>query len=209
MNASDPNVVSTVEQLRELYDMPADMILKVKQPYLHEHAIHYIALAPFICFASGTDEGFDASPRGGTPGFVRVLDQKTIALPDWPGNNKLETMTNLLRNPRCGVLFMVPKLDSFLRINGVAELSRAPQLLSLFSENGKTPKLVIRISVAEVYFHCGKAFRRSGIWMPESWPDVSGFPKTGKIIQDIVKLPEETAAVIEDTYQHGLKTELY
>lgn len=206
---ADPHAVESEAELRKIYDLPSDMIIRLKQDYLHDHAIHYISLAPIIAISSGTDEGFDSSPRGGKAGFVHVLDRKTIAIPDWPGNNKLETMANLLRNPRCGILFMTPRLDAFLRINGLATLTRDPDLLSVFEEQGRSPKMAVRVSVEEAYFHCGKAFHRSGIWRPETWPDVTSFPKSGKMIEDIANLPEGTAEALEAKYQQGMKNELY
>ena len=209
MSVREPHVIGTLEELRELYELPMPIITAAKLDHIHEHMAHYIRLSPFVCIASESESGLDVSPRGGRPGFVRVLDSKTVAFGDWPGNNKLETFSNILRTGRCGLLFLIPTLDLFFRINGPAVLTRAPELLEALTERGKVPKLAVKVSVNEAYYHCGKAFRRSGLWKPEKWQDVSSYPSVGKFLTDIVPTTELKLEQINVMYDEGMKNELY
>lgn len=205
----DPYRISTIEELRAHYDAPSPMILRSKLDFLHDHMLCYMRIAPIVCIASETGAGLDASPRGGEPGFVKPIDRKTLAFADWPGNNKMETFSNVIENGRIGMLFMAPRLDVFLRINGPAIVTRDPAVLERLVEQGKTPKAAVRVTVAEAYFHCGKAFRRSGLWKPESWPDTEGFPSVGKVLSDMAKITELSVEQLDAFYNHGLEHELY
>lgn len=206
---ADPHQVSTIEQLRELYDAPNELVLKTKLDFVHDYMIHFMSLAPIVAIASETEAGLDCSPRGGAAGFVKVLDRRTVAFGDWPGNNKLETISNIIRTGRAGLLFLVPKLDIFLRINGPAIVTRDPDVLQQLEERSRLPKTAVKISVEEAYFHCGKAIRRSGLWRPEGWPDTSEFPTAGKMMADLAKIEDMSPEELEAMYQHGLKEELY
>jgi PPOX class probable FMN-dependent enzyme len=209
MNDPDPHVIKTVEELRSFYQMPNPLALKAKLAFIDDHMAHYIRLAPFVCLATESNEGLDASPRGGEPGFVQVLDRNTVGFGDWPGNNKLESFSNILETGRCSLLLMVPRLDTFLRINGTAVITRDPVLCERFKEGSKLPKTVVKLRVKDTYFHCGKAFRRSHLWSPEQWPDVSGFPTVGKVLTDILKLAELDPEQLETRNQESLRNELY
>lgn len=209
MDQDDPHRIKSAEELRKFYDMPNEMVTKTKFDFLDDYAVTFIASAPVICIGSEMEEGLDVSPRGGEPGFVRVIDRQHLAIPDWPGNNKLETMTNILNTGRCGILFLVPGMDLFLRVNGPATVTRDPELLAAMPERGKTPKTAIRIKVREAYFHCGKAIKRSKVWDPETWPDPKILPRVGKMILDQAKLVDTTAEEIEETYRKELKDNLY
>lgn len=209
MATEDPHAIGSLEELRALYEPPMPIITASKLDYLHEHMQHFIRESPFVCIASESESGLDVSPRGGAHGFVRVLDRKTVAFGDWPGNNKLETLTNIVRTGRCGLLFLVPKLDQFFRINGTALVTRAPELLELLTQRDKRPKLAVKVTVAEAYYHCGKAFRRSGLWKPEKWPDVSGYPSPGRFLSDIVQETGFTAPQIDELYEAEMRDRLY
>ncbi len=209
MSHDDPHAITSIEELREYYEMPNPLITKSKLDFLEDHMKHFISLAPFVCVSSETEEGLDASPRGGEPGFVKVLDRKTVAFGDWPGNNKVETLSNIIRTGRCGLLFLVPTLDVFFRINGPATVTRDPAITEKLREKGKPPKSAVKVTVRESYFHCGKAFRRSDLWTPDKWVDASGFPTVGKVLADLTKIAEYSPEQLEALYQHGLREELY
>lgn len=205
----DPYRITSVEELRAVYENPVPLVLKSKLRLIDDHMAHFIRLAPFVCLASEGADGLDASPRGGEPGFVRVLDRHHVALADWTGNNKIETMTNIVHTGRCAMLFIVPKLDVFLRLNGGATLTRDPALRELLKESTKLPKTVVKLTVKEAYFHCGKAFRRSRLWVPDQWPDVSGYPTIGKVLHDLAQISGLTAGELDQLYEHALQKELY
>lgn len=209
MSNDDPYVISSQEELREYYDMPGPLMTKSKLDFIHDHMVNFIRCCPIVCVSSETADGLDASPRGGEPGFVKVLDRKNVAFGDWPGNNKVETLSNIIETGRCGLLFLVPKLDVFFRINGSAVVTRDPAVLEQLRERNKLPKSAVKVTVNEAYFHCGKAIRRSGLWKPEGWEDVSDFPIVGKVLSDLVKMAEYTPEMLEKFYQHGLSEELY
>lgn len=209
MGGKDPHVISSLEELRALYELPMPIITASKLDYIHEHMHHFIRLSRFVCIASESESGLDVSPRGGSSGFVKVLDRKTVAFGDWPGNNKLETLSNIVYRGRCGLLFLVPMLDLFFRINGPAVLTRAPELLEKLKERGKLPKLAVKVTVNEAYYHCGKAFRRSGLWKPEKWQDVGKYPSVGRFMTDLVQATEYTPEQINELYEEDLKQRLY
>jgi len=168
--------------LDALYAPPSEHITRGVMPHLIGFHVDYIKLATFFCLATGRAQGLDASPRGGRPGFVQVLDPKTVAFADWPGNNRIESLRNLREDPRVGLLFIFPGLEVFLRINGSASVSTQADVLARFTEGGKTPKTAIVIHVDEVLFHCGKAINRARLWAPESQLGRDAVPSVGKIV---------------------------
>lgn len=201
--------VESLEQLRTLYELPHERILRMKFPRLDSFMTRFIAASPLVFIATAGPEGLDNSPRGGAPGFVRVVDPDHVAIPDWPGNNKLESMTNILSSDgRCGLVFMVPYSDTFLRINGRAVLSRRTDLLESMAEAGRVPKLAILLAVQEAYFHCGKALRRSHIWQPEKW-QTPELPSVGTMMKAVSDVAEVTAEMIDADYQRALRENLY
>ena len=150
------------KDLRGIYDQPTDIAVKKVLPQLDDHFRNYIELSPFLVLSTVRDDGYcDASPRGDAPGFVKVIDDKSIFLPDRPGNNRLDSMTNILKNPGIGMLFMIPGLEETLRINGTARIVSDVNLLASSMVRGKTPRSGLHISIHECYIHCGKALRRS------------------------------------------------
>lgn len=152
---------------------------------LDVHAQEFIRRAPFLCIGTQNAAGrADVSPRGDPPGFVRILDDRTLAIPDRPGNNRLDTQSNILANPSVGLLFMIPGFDDTLRVNGQAQLSTDPELLAPMAVNGRVPTLAIVVAVTEVFLHCAKAFRRSRLWDPEARQDRREMPGLVKMILD-------------------------
>jgi PPOX class probable FMN-dependent enzyme len=179
-------MIGTLAELRGLYAAPGERALRKQLAQLDVHCRRFIALSPFCVVASAGTSGslLDASPRGGAPGFVKVMDDHTLLLPDSGGNNRLDTLENLLADPRIALVFMVPGVDETLRINGTARLRDEPAFTDLFAQERQRPKLVIEVHVQEAYLHCAKAFMRSELWQPGTWPAREVLPTMGQMIRD-------------------------
>lgn len=176
-------------------------------PRLDAHCRHFIALSPFLVMATADADGrVDASPRGDPPGFVRVLDDTTLLLPDRPGNNRVDSFGNLLGNPGVGIVFFVPGVEETLRVNGTAAATTDAGLLAGSDMNGKVPKTGLLIRVEEVFFHCAKALKRSRLWDPAAQIERAAFPSLGRIIADQQKgfVAEELEARLEVSYRDRL-----
>ena len=195
--------VASEAQLRERYDTPKDMILKLKLPRLDEHARRFISLSPFLVLATRGD----ASPKGDAPGFVRVVDDTTLLIPDRAGNNKLDTLRNILDDPAVGMIFLIPGFNETLRVNGRARVTMDPDLLAPLAVDGKAPKSGIVVDVEEVYLHCGKALIRARLWDPAARTDRAAMPTMGRMVAD--QIAGLDADEIETGYQEALKTSLY
>lgn len=177
--------IETLEQLRTLYAMPKERAVKKQLTALDRHCKHYISLSPFVVLSSmGSDKVLDASPRGGAPGFVKVIDDSTLLIPDSPGNNRLDTLENIIHSRRLGLLFLIPGVDETLRVNGAAELSVAPEDIVQCTTEVRAPKLVIRINVQQAYLHCAKAFMRSKLWDSTSQIERSQLPTMVDMINE-------------------------
>ncbi|HEX7076700.1 MAG TPA: pyridoxamine 5'-phosphate oxidase family protein [Hyphomicrobiaceae bacterium] len=177
--------ITSVEALRAIYPPPSERALKKQLDKLDRHCRSFIGLSPFVVISSvGADGLADASPRGDRPGFVQILDYHTIAVPDWPGNNRLDTLSNIIVRPSVGLLFLVPGVDETLRVNGEAELRDDEDLRSLFERSGKLPRLAILVHVKEAYLHCAKALMRSRLWDPTSRIERSLLPTMNEMLQD-------------------------
>ena len=177
--------VTDVSALRGLFSPTHTLAALKSQPVLDPHAQDFIRRSPFLCIGTQNAAGkADVSPRGDPQGFVRILDERTLAIPDRPGNNRLDTQANILSNPNVGLLFMVPGFDDSLRINGRASLTTDPDLLATMVVNDRVPTLAIIIEVDEVFLHCAKAFRRSRLWDPEARQDRKEMPTLLKMILD-------------------------
>jgi len=175
--------IDTIEQLRALYAEPKERARKKQLGALDEHCHRFVALSPFVVVASGA-QSLDASPRGGPPGFVKVLDANTLLIPDAPGNNRLDTLENIIATGRVGLLFMIPGIDETLRVNGGARLSDAPATLQRFDGEKRLPKLVIEVSVDQAYLHCAKALMRSGLCQASAQIERAALPTMGQMIND-------------------------
>jgi len=184
-------MIDSLDALRARYPQPTDRVRRKQLDRLDAHCRRFVALSPFVVVASmGADGGLDASPRGGEPGFVRVVDDRTLLLPDSPGNNRLDTLTNLLSCGRVGMLFMIPGVDETLRVNGAARLVDDAQSLARFSGERRTPKLAIEVSVNEAYLHCAKALMRSRLWSDTSRVQRSALPTMNEMIRDQIGATE-------------------
>jgi hypothetical protein len=179
------HIVTDEQSLRALFP-PTHRLAALKcLNSLDRHAQEFIRRAPFLCIGTQNRDGkADVSPRGDPPGFVRVIDHGTLAIPDRPGNNRLDTLSNILANPNVGLLFMVPGFDDTLRVNGTASLSTDPDLLASMQVNDRLPTLAIVVTVAEVFLHCAKAFRRSRLWDPDARQDRRDMPSLLNMILD-------------------------
>jgi PPOX class probable FMN-dependent enzyme len=171
--------------LRALYPPTHKLAALKSLGFLDPHARDFIRRSPFLTIGTQSSEGrADVSPRGDPAGFVTVLDDRTLAIPDRPGNNRLDTLSNILANPNVGLLFMVPGFDDTLRVNGTASLSTDPKILQAMAVNDRVPTLAIVVTVSEVFLHCAKAFRRSRLWDPEARQDRKEMPSLLKMILD-------------------------
>ena len=177
-------MITSREQLLQLYDPPAERALLKQQWELDRHCLRFIALSPFLVMATGGAGGtlFDASPRGGKPGFVKAPDANTLLIPDAGGNNRLDSLSNLLDDPRLGLLFFVPGFDETLRVNGKAQLRDEAHYTALFATEHFRPRLVIEVQVQEAYLHCAKALMRSKLWSADAQIARSELPTLNQII---------------------------
>jgi len=174
--------IATVEQLEALYGLPSGGALTKEIDYISDHYRAFIEKAPFVVIATGAPEGLDTSPRGDPAGFARVADRHTVLIPDRRGNNRLDTLRNIVRDPRVALLFLIPGVGETLRINGRAELTADPALCASFAMQGKTPRSIIRVTAERVYYQCQKALVRSKLWDPAARIDRTELPTAGAII---------------------------
>lgn len=195
--------------LDQLYAPPEERILNGVRPELTPFHSAYLKVATFFVLATGRQGGLDASPRGGPPGFVRILDNRSVAFADWRGNNRIESLRNLVENERLGMLFIFPGLEVFLRINGRGRISTAPELLRSMEEQGHHPKSAIVVSIDEVLFHCGKAVNRARLWEPESRIDRQALPSIGQAVAWMNGLEPDKAAGIDERYDRAMRDNLY
>jgi PPOX class probable FMN-dependent enzyme len=204
------DLITDEKDLRALLGSPSEVALKKQIPRLDEHCRAFIAHAPFVALATADGAGHcDVSPKGDPAGFVRVIDDTHLVVPDRPGNKRLDGLRNILANPHVALLFLVPERGETLRVNGRACITRDPDLLGTMAVDGKVPSLAIGVEVEEVFLHCAKAFKRSGLWEPARWPDISGLVSSAKIFHDQVKIPGMTVEDYERRLATGYKTGLY
>lgn len=203
-----PTPIESEESLRACYPAVVERARLKTMPKLDAHCRQFISLSPFLCLGTSTEAGADVTPRGDAPGFVRVLDDSTIAIPDWPGNNRLDSLGNIMANPQVGLLFLVPGFEETLRLNGTAEITMDPALLESWTVNGKHPRSVMVVTIREVYFHCGKALIRSKLWAEESRVPRTAMPSYGQILKDEIEAVE-TAAQIDQSIAESYKNKLY
>jgi PPOX class probable FMN-dependent enzyme len=200
--------ITTPEQLRDIYRAPAHPALAKQHARLDEHDRAFLAHSPFVVVAT-TDAagGCDVSPKGGPPGFVQVLDDATVALPDLAGNNRLDSMGNLLESAGIGLLFFVPGRCDTLRVNGRARLSSDDRVLDATTVAGARPKVAIVVAVEEVFLHCQKALRRASLWDPSGWPATDDLASAGAAYRDQLGLDvtaEQIDASLERSYAETL-----
>ncbi len=181
------HLVTSMEQLQSLYGerMPASVIKEIDHINAHYRAL--IEAAPFVAIATCGPEGLDCSPKGDPAGFIRILDDKTLAIPDRPGNNRIDGFRNIVRDPRIALLFLIPGVGETLRVNGRASISVDPELMASFAINGKLPRCVLIVHVESAYFHCSKAIVRSKLWDEATKIDRKSLPSTGSIVAELSK----------------------
>jgi PPOX class probable FMN-dependent enzyme len=199
--------IDSIDQLRTLYPSPKDRAVKKQLSALDVHCRRFIELSPFVVLASSSKGGaMDASPRGGPPGFVKTPDERTVLIPDAPGNNRLDTLENIIGTGRIGLFFMIPGIDETLRVNGTARLSSSGEHIKLFDGEKRVPKLIIEVAVAEAYLHCAKALMRSNLWKVSSQVERSSLPTMGQMInsQTGIETPAETEDEMRKRYAADL-----
>lgn len=193
--------------LAAIYPKPTPRVIAKARPSIDAHAKNFIAMSPFCVLAtSGADGGVDASPRGGNPGFVHVEGPNLLLMPDRAGNNRIDSFKNIVEGSGLlQMIFFVPGIDETLRVGGKGRLTADPQLLAAMVEFGKPPRAVLRVEVAEAYFHCGKALMRSRLWSQDAQVTRGSFPSISQIIHDQTTLGEpESQAVVEARYKTQL-----
>lgn len=199
-NATSTAAIASETELRALHAAPSDLVQRKCVNRLDKHCRDFIALSPFLVLGSaGADGRADVSPRGDPPGFVKVLDDRTLLIPDRPGNNLLDSLSNLVANPEVGLLFLIPGFDETLRINGTAEIVRDPALLAPLAVDGKAPKVAIRVGVREAYLHCARSFRRARLWDPHARVPRKTLPSLATMVMGMaaMRVDDATASAID------------
>jgi PPOX class probable FMN-dependent enzyme len=182
---SDGHRITDEAALERLYGKPSGAAVAKEIDHLHPHYQRMIAASPFVVLATTGPDGVDTSPRGDAPGFVAVADEKTLLLPDRPGNNRIDSLRNILADPHVALLFLIPGIGETLRVNGRAAISTAPALLERFAVAGKLPRSVIVIAVDTVFFQCSRAIFRSKLWDPAQHIARTSLPSLGTMVADI------------------------
>jgi PPOX class probable FMN-dependent enzyme len=200
-------VVRSVEQLRSVLGHPSERAVGKERPRLDEHCRAFIAHSPFLLLATSGGSGrCDVSPKGDAPGFVKVLDESHLAIPDRPGNNRLDGMRNILDNPHVGLIFLIPGREDTLRVNGRACIVEDDAILDAMAVQGKRPPFAIGVEVEEVFMHCPRAFMRAGLWKPERWPDAAAVPSMAAMLWD--QLPKKPDFPSVEAYAEDQHTRL-
>ena len=195
------------QTLRELVGTPSERAVKKQLAYLDTHATAFIERSPFVLLGTaGPDGRCDVSPKGDRPGFVAVLDEHTVVIPDRPGNKRLDSLQNILANPHVGLLFLIPGMDETLRVNGAAELVRDDDLLERMAVDGKRPLLGIMVHVEETFLHCGRSFLRAQLWEPEHYMTRGEMPSLARMITDQTRASGDSDAdyerIVSNAEQH-------
>jgi PPOX class probable FMN-dependent enzyme len=204
----DGTLLTDATELRELYGQPSDGAIAKEIDYVHPHYRAMIEASPFVVMATCGPDGLDVSPRGDPAGFVVVQDEHTLLIPDRRGNNRADSLNNLIADPRIALLFLIPGVGETLRVNGRAEISVEPPLLERFPAQGKLPRSVIVVHVERVYFQCPKALVRSDLWNPAKHIERKALPSTGTILADITR-GKVGGADYDAAYPARLKATIY
>jgi uncharacterized protein len=197
-------VISTEEELRAVLGNPSQRAADKAIDHIDEHCAALIAHSPFLVIASADGEGnMDMSPKGDPEGFVKLLDEKTLVIPDRLGNRRGDTFSNIIQNPKVGLYFLAPGYRETLRVSGTAQIVRDTALLESMSVQGKAPNLALVITVENAFFHCAKCVIRSGLWEHEKWGSIDGIPTLGEILRDHSNIDdpvEEVQESIDEAY---------
>ncbi|MBI3371384.1 MAG: pyridoxamine 5'-phosphate oxidase family protein [Betaproteobacteria bacterium] len=208
MNQADPHRIVDAAVLERLYGTPSPASIRKEVDYLHPHYRAFVDASPFTILATSGPGGLDASPRGDAPGFVAVQDEKTLLIPDRRGNNRIDSLRNIISDSRVALLFLVPGVGETLRINGSAHISIDPDLLGRFAVDGKAPRSVLVVKIETVYFQCSRAILRSNIWDPSRHIDRKELPSTGEILS-AVSQSEIDGEKYDREWPERVKTTLY
>ena len=182
---TDDHIIRDVAALEALYGTVNEVSALKEITYLHPHYAAFVKASPFAVLATAGPHGLDASPRGDQPGFVEIVDDRTLLLADRRGNNRIDSLRNILANPSVALLFLIPGIGETLRINGRAEITVDPELIAGFAVNDKPPRSLLRIHIESVFFQCSRALIRSELWNPERQLPRSALPSTGEILQAV------------------------
>ena len=199
--------IRSIDALRSRYGRPSERAVRKQLDRLDAHCRRFVELSPFVLLASSARTGqADVSPRGGAPGFVKILDDRTLAIPDSPGNNRLDSLSNIVENPQVALLFLVPGVDEVMRVNGTAEVLDDEALRAGLAARGRTPATVIRIAVRDTYLHCAKAVMRARLWHEDSKVERSTLPSLGQMLKDQIgsTAPAETQKEMVARYEATL-----
>lgn len=208
-------IYATEAALRAALGEPMELAVRKALPRLDKYCRAFIERSPFMCLGTANENGkTDVSPRGDRSGFVLILDDNTLFVPERPGNARYDSLINIIHNPHVGLLFFVPGFEDMLRVNGRAELIHEPGLMARCTVNGKTPRVGIRVTVEEAYLHCAKAVRRSQLWNPAAQYDRSELPSLGKMILEQTADSDappaaETVRSVDEYIEENYRSELY
>lgn len=208
MKNNEPSMVTTLAQLEQIYGQPHERAVRKEIPFVNEDYRTFIEKSPFMVLATAGENGLDCSPRGDAPGFVRMIDERTLAIPDRIGNNRVDSLRNILAEPQMALLFVVPGVGETLRVNGRGRISNDAALLESFAVGGKLPRTVLIVDIDAVYFHCSKALVRSKLWDPAHHVDRSLLPSAGQIHRRINGMSFDAEAYDRDLVER-LRTSLY
>ena len=203
--------ISTIEQLEANYGTPPEISLLKEIDYINDHYRQFIEASPFFILATLGEKGLDCSPRGDPPGFVRIVDKKTILIPDRRGNNRLDSLRNIVGNPQVGLIFLIPNAGETIRLAGRAEILVDPELCASFQINNKPASSVIRVTVDKIYMQCQKALVRSKLWDPSTYPDRSTLPTAGEMAQNFSAMhgKEFDGKAYDEEYPKRMKDTIY
>ena len=206
----DAHVITSQADLWAIVGEPSERVLLKELPAFSERASAFVASSPFLLLATTAADGTcDVSPKGGPPGFARVLDDHRLVIPEFPGNRRLDGVHNLVERPGVATLFVVPGITETLRVNGFATLTRDPALLELTAIDGKAPWFVVDVRVTQVFSHCAKAFLRSYLWQPERWPDAAEVRSPSISIAEAAERQARSEADVRREAEREYLPELY
>jgi PPOX class probable FMN-dependent enzyme len=198
LELSADEVIASEDDLRARFKAPSELAIRKELDHLDHNCRKFIELSPCLCLATSRKDGTaDNSPRGDAPGFVQVLDDRTLLIPDRPGNNRLDSLANIVHHPQVGLLFFIPGVTETLRVNGRARIVTRPEILELFEVNKRAPAVAILVETQEVFLHCSKALIRSRLWQEDARVDRKVLPSLGRMIAEVVERQPAAATVAD------------
>jgi len=210
ISASAENQITTEEELREMLGYPSELVQNKVVSVIDEHCADFIGKSPFVVMSTADENGFcDVSPRGDKKGFVYIINEKQLVIPERPGNKRMDSLRNILANGRVGLLFFIPGLKETLRVNGKAMLTKDKKLLEKMAVKGKNPLIGIVVEVEECFIHCAKAMIRSGLWNMDTWAEKNDLPNAAKILLAHANLPNATVETIDKVLDESYTKRLY